>query len=233
MIALFDALSGMLLASLWAALAGAFLWGIASILLSPCHLAGIPLVVGFISRQKEAVGRKVWLLSTLFACGTLVTIALIGLVTGLMGRILGDLGSYAKYIAVALFLYFGLYLLGVIPLPSAGLGALRLKGSGFLTAFLFGLLFGAALGPCAFAFLAPIIGIALQAASRDVALALGLFASFAVGHCLVIVLAGSLSAWVRRYLRWTESSKGLAIFRKVCGVLVIAAGAYLLVWQFV
>jgi cytochrome c-type biogenesis protein len=47
------------------------------------------------------------------------------------------------------------------------------------------------------------------------------------------MLAGSLSAWVRRYLRWTESSKGLEVLRKVCGVLVIAAGIYLIVWQFV
>ena len=233
MTALFDALSRMLLASAWVALAGAFLWGIASILLSPCHLAGIPLVVGFISRQKELINRKAWILSGLFALGTLATIAIIGLVTGMLGRILGDLGSYAKYIAAALFLFFGFYLLGVIPLPSGGLGSLRMQGNGYVTAFLIGLVFGAALGPCAFAFLAPIIGIALQAASRNLALAVALFAAFAVGHCLVIILAGSLSGLVRRYLRWTESSKGLGILRKVCGVLVIAAGVYLVAWQFV
>jgi len=233
MTSLFDTLSRMLLASVWVSLAGAFLWGIASILLSPCHLAGIPLVVGFVSRQKESISRKAWLLSGLFALGTLATIALIGLITGLLGRILGDLGSYAKYIAAAFFLFFGLYLLGVIPLPSGGLGSLRIQGKGFITAFFFGLMFGAALGPCAFAFLAPIIGIALQAASRNLSLAVGLFAAFAFGHCLVIMLAGSLSAWVRRYLRWTESSKGLGVLRKVCGVLVIAAGVYLIVWQFV
>jgi hypothetical protein len=40
------------------------------------------------------------------------------------------------------------------------------------------------LGPCAFAFLAPIIGITLLAASQDLTLALGLFAAFAAGHCL-------------------------------------------------
>lgn len=233
MMALFDALSRMLLASTVAALASAFLWGIASILLSPCHLAGIPLVVGFISRQKESINRKVWILSGLFALGTLVTIGIIGLITGLLGRILGDLGSYAKYIAAALFLFFGLYLLGVIPLPSAALGFLRVRGSGFLSAFFIGLVFGAALGPCAFAFMAPIIGIALQAASRNMTLAVGLFAAFAAGHCLVIILAGSLSAWVSRYLQWSESSKGLAILRKACGVLVIAAGVYLVAWQFV
>jgi len=49
LIGLFDALSRMLLASTWLALVGAFLWGVASVLLSPCHLAGIPLVVGFLS----------------------------------------------------------------------------------------------------------------------------------------------------------------------------------------
>jgi len=233
MTALSDALSRMLLASAWVALAGAFLWGIASILLSPCHLAGIPLVVGFISRQKELINRKAWILSGLFALGTLATIAIIGLVTGMLGRILGDLGSYAKYIAAALFLFFGFYLLGVIPLPSGSLGSLRMQSNGYVTAFLIGLVFGAALGPCAFAFLAPIIGIALQAASRNLALAVALFAAFAVGHCLVIILAGSLSGLVRRYLRWTESSKGLGILRKVCGVLVIAAGVYLVAWQFV
>ncbi len=118
----------------------------------------------------------------------------------MLGRILGDLGSFAKYIATGLFLFFGLHLLGVIPLPSRGLSTLRSRGKGFMTAFSLGLVFGAALGPCAFAFLAPIIGIALQAASRKTALPVGLFAAFAAGHCLVIMLAGSLSAWIRRYL---------------------------------
>ena len=34
-------------------LLGAFIWGILSILLSPCHLASIPLIVGFISQQER------------------------------------------------------------------------------------------------------------------------------------------------------------------------------------
>ena len=33
------------------ALAAAFIWGILSIVLSPCHLASIPLIVGFIGEQ--------------------------------------------------------------------------------------------------------------------------------------------------------------------------------------
>lgn len=31
------------------AIAGSFIWGILSILLSPCHLSSIPLIVGFVN----------------------------------------------------------------------------------------------------------------------------------------------------------------------------------------
>ena len=33
------------------ALLGSFLWGILSIILSPCHLTSIPLIIGFIDKQ--------------------------------------------------------------------------------------------------------------------------------------------------------------------------------------
>jgi cytochrome c-type biogenesis protein len=121
LIALFDALSRMLLASAWAALAGAFLWGTASVLLSPCHLAGIPLVVGFLSEQKELSRGGAVSLSALFALGNLITIALIGLVTGLLGRILGDLGGITRYLTFGLLVLVGLYLLGLLPIALGGL----------------------------------------------------------------------------------------------------------------
>jgi cytochrome c biogenesis protein CcdA len=118
------------------------------------------------------------------------------------------MGSFAKYIAAALFLFFGLYLLGAIPLPSAGLATLRTQGNGFFTAFFFGLIFGAALGPCAFAFLAPIIGIALQATPRNLA--------FAISSLLLVippifVLLRLLDLWVPRekMVRFMGEGSGL------------------------
>lgn len=229
MIALFDALSRMLLTSAWAALAGAFLWGIASVLLSPCHLAGIPLVVGFLSGQKELSRGRAVVLSGLFALGNLISIALIGLLTGLMGRILGDLGGITRYLTFCLLVLVGLYLLGLLPISLGGLSfAQSIRGRGLSAALLLGLVFGAALGPCSFAFLAPVIGIAFQAAPEGAALPAGLFAAYAVGHCLVLVLAGSSMQLVRRSLRWNESSKGAVILKRICGLLVIAIAVYLL-----
>ena len=60
------------------ALAAAFVWGILSILLSPCHLASIPLIVGFIDKQGRMSTRRAFAISALFAVGILITIAAIG-----------------------------------------------------------------------------------------------------------------------------------------------------------
>jgi len=51
---------------------------------------------------------------------------------------------------------------------------------------------------------------------------------FAVGHCGVIVLAGTFTEVVQEYLNWNESSKGAIRLRQACGVLVILGGFYLL-----
>ena len=37
------------------ALLGSFLWGMVSVLLSPCHMASIPLIVGYVAGQEEAL----------------------------------------------------------------------------------------------------------------------------------------------------------------------------------
>ena len=43
-----------------------------------------------------------------------------------------------------------------------------------------------------------------------------------------IVLAGTFTEVVQRYMDWNERSKGAVIVKKVCGVLVLVAGLYLI-----
>ena len=45
------------------ALAAALLWGVFSVLLSPCHLASIPLIVGFIDLQGRVSTRRSFTIS--------------------------------------------------------------------------------------------------------------------------------------------------------------------------
>jgi cytochrome c-type biogenesis protein len=65
-------------------------------------------------------------------------------------------------------------------------------------------------------------------ASTRPVLATSLILFYAIGHCAVIVLAGTFTSMVQRYLNWNERSKGALILKKVCGVLVILGGVYLI-----
>lgn len=230
LVQLFTWLDGILRASPLLALAGAFLWGILSILLSPCHLASIPLIIGFIDEQGRMSTRRAFLLSLLFSSGNLITIALVGVVTGLLGRIAGDVGLWGKYLVAGVLFLVGLHLLGIIPLPFMNQsGQPNFKKKGLAAAFLLGLIFGIALGPCTFAFMAPVLGAAFSLGTADLPLAAALVVAYAVGHVLVIILAGTFTEVVQQYLDWNERSRGAVILKKVCGGLVMVGGMYMLI----
>ena len=210
------------------ALFAAAVWGVLSIVLSPCHLASIPLIVGFVNGQGQVSTRRAFALSSLFALGILATIAVIGVITAAAGRLMGDLGPYANYAVAAIFFVVGLYLLGVIPMPWSGPGQVAFKRRGLLAALVLGLVFGVALGPCTFAYMAPMLAVSFKVAGTRPIFAVSLLALYGVGHCAVIVAAGTFTEVVQRYLNWNERSRGGAILRGLCGVLVLAGGVYLI-----
>ncbi len=210
------------------ALSAAFVWGILSILLSPCHLASIPLIVGFIDGQGRISTKRAFIISSLFAVGILITIGAIGAVTAALGRIMGDVGSYGNYVVALIFFAVGLNLLGVIPMPWSAPGKIGLKRKGMLAAFILGLVFGIALGPCTFAFMAPMLGVTFKLAATNLFYAVLLLVVYGLGHCSVIVLAGTCTELVQRYMNWNEKSRGAIILKKICGVLVLMGGLYLI-----
>ena len=210
------------------AFAASFAWGILSILLSPCHLASIPLIVGFIDGQGRISTKRAFLISSLFAVGILITIGIIGAITAGAGRIMGDVGKYGNYFVAVIFFVVGLHMLEVIPMPWSGPGQVGMKRKGLLAAFILGLIFGIALGPCTFAFMAPMLGVTFKLASTNLSYGILLLVVYGIGHCSVIVFAGTFTEVVQRYMNWNEKSKGSAILKKVCGVLVLLGGLYLI-----
>jgi len=210
------------------ALLASFTWGLLSILLSPCHLASLPLIVGVINGQGRISLRRAFGIASLFAIGILTTIAVIGTMTAAAGRLMGDVGPWANYGVAAIFFLVGLILLDVIPLPWSSSGQVGWKKKGLLAAFILGLVFGIALGPCTFAFMAPMLAVTFKAAARDLWYGIALLTAYGVGHCSVIIVAGTFTGVVQRYLDWNERSRGAVILKKLCGVLVLAAGLYLI-----
>jgi len=97
-----------------------------------------------------------------------------------------------------------------------------------LAAFILGLVFGIALGPCTFAYMAPMLGVAFRVAAGNLPYGILLLAIYGLGHCSVIVVAGTSTELVQRYLKWNERSQGAVILKKICGGLVILGGLYLI-----
>lgn len=222
---LYEAMTG----AVWIALLASFVWGILSILLSPCHLSSIPLVVGFISTQgKISVGRT-FNISLVFSIGILITIALIGVITASLGRLMGDVGVYGNYFVAAIFFLVGLYLLDIIKLDWNSAGLKQTKAKGLLAALILGLLFGIALGPCTFAYMAPVLGVVFQTAQTNYFMAIMFLLAFGIGHCSVIVGAGTLAGKVQKYLNWSEESKSILWIKRICGILVILGGIFLII----
>lgn len=210
------------------ALSASALWGILSIILSPCHLASIPLIVGFISGQGRVTTARAAGIASLFAVGILLTIALIGAITAAAGRMMGDVGRWGNYFVALIFFVVGLHLLGVIPMPWSGPGQVNMKRKGLLAAFLLGLIFGIALGPCTFAYMAPMLGVTFRLAETAPLYGTSLLLAYGAGHCSVIIFAGTFTEFVQRFLNWNEHSRGLAGLKYVCGVLVLLGGVWLI-----
>ena len=218
-----DAMSGSLLIALLAS----FAWGILSILLSPCHLSSIPLIIGFLAARGEKRGSRGLLLSFVFAVGILVTIGVIGATTAALGRIMGDVGPYGNYAVAAIFFVVGLYLMDLVRLPETGMALRPLQlRSPYLSALTLGLVFGIALGPCTFAFMAPVLGVVFQMSDTNATGAGALLLSFGLGHAGVIAATGGVASRVQAYLDWTNRSNAILWIKRAAGFLVVLGGIY-------
>ena len=211
---------------------GCFVWGVISVLLSPCHIAAVPLIVGYVGGQEADVGGKGAAACALaFTAGLFVTIALVGTVTALLGRMLGDVGPWWTIPVGAVLVWAAAGMLGAdaCAVPAGGLlSRLRVGGSG--GAFLLGLAYGVLAGPCTFGFVAPMLAvITLQG---KVATGILFILLFGIGQCIPVAVAGSGAAMARHLLENSRLRRGGLWFRRAAGVLVAGLGIYFLIRPF-
>ncbi len=226
--ALFETLTTAVEGAPLVALAAALAWGVLSIVLSPCHLASIPLIVGFIQGRDESAPGRAAVLATLFATGILVTIAAVGAVTASAGRLMGDVGRFGNVFVALVFILVGMALLDIVPLAWTAPQPPGMKRRGAWAAFMLGLVFGIALGPCTFAFMAPMLAVTFKVAGDTPLYGAALLAAYGIGHCLVIAVAGSSAAWTQKVLDWNSASPAGQWVKRICGVLVVLGGIYML-----
>ena len=211
---------------------GCFLWGMVSVLFSPCHLASIPLIVAYVAGQETAVNpKRASLYAGAFTCGLFMTIALVGIICAWLGRILGDLGIWWQVPVGVVLIWVALGMIGVEACTVSGSMLYRLNLRGVPGAFGLGLAYGILSGSCTFGFIAPIL--AVVTVQKELAAGSLMMILFALGHCLPIVIAGSSAALVRKLTEnhvWQDAGSW---FRKGAGVVVALMGIYFIVRPFI
>jgi cytochrome c-type biogenesis protein len=211
---------------------GCFTWGMISVLFSPCHLASIPLIVAYVGGQEQALNPKqAGVYSSLFTLGLFISIALIGIVCALLGRMLGDVGNYWQIIVGAVLIWVALGMLGVEKCSVSGSLLYRLNLKGLSGALLLGLAYGVLSGSCTFGFIAPIL--AVITIQQKIAVGMLLILLFALGHCLPLVLAGSSTAAVRKLMENSTWQGAGTWFRRAAGVVVVLLGVYFILNPFI
>ncbi len=210
---------------------GCFLWGIISVALSPCHMASIPLIVTYVAGQDKALkARHAAYYAAVFTIGLFITIALVGIVCSLLGRMLGEVGPYWTILVGAILIWVALDMLGIAwcSMSSGLLGRIKIKG--LLGAFLLGLAYGVLSGSCTFGFIAPIL--AIITIQQKIVTGLIFIVLFGIGHCIPIAIAGSSTATVKRLLESSSFYEGGLWFRRCAGVGIGLLGIYFIVRPF-
>ena len=203
---------------------GAMLWGAASVLLSPCGISTIPLVVGYVANTDNPSRGRAFVISCAFCLGILVNLLLVGFITSGIGMLLGGYERFLTIITAAVFIVMGLHLMGVVDVKffALGNGGTGRESQNLKGAVVLGVVSGLAVGPCSIGYVSPVLSLVMSGGS------FWLIVCYALGYCAVLVCAGTFAQAFAGYL---QSRKGEVILRAVnvlCGVGLVAGGAYLL-----
>ena len=228
---LFNYISGLVQTQGWLAFPACFLGGVISSA-SPCVLAMIPLVIGYVGGYAEGSQKKAVQYSLMFTLGLTVTFTILGIIAGAFGRLFGDIGRFWYYVLPPVAILLGLYLLFSDKLNlNIGLSQRFVpKKKALLGAFIIGLFFGIVASPCATPVLAVILTFA--ATKQNIAYSGGLLLAYALGHWVLVLGAGISAGFAQRVL----ASKGIANFssysKKIAGVILVGVGIYLFTFLF-
>ncbi len=192
---------------------------------SPCVLAAIPLIIGYVGGYSEGSKKKAALYSLVFIFGLSITFTLLGAAASAMGSFLSFAGRWL-YIGLALIaIVMGLQLMGIVDIPLPFQKTRQIKSRGLWGAFLLGLLTGTVSSPCATPVLAVIL--AYVSTQGDILYGGSLLFIYAVGHCALIFVAG-LSIGLTESIVSSKGVKNFSLYSKwFSGFLLSIAGLYI------
>ncbi|MBI5656215.1 MAG: sulfite exporter TauE/SafE family protein [Geobacter sp.] len=195
---------------------------------SPCVLATIPLVVGFVGGYSDGDRARAFRYSLAFILGLSLTFTAFGAAAGLLGTMFGTLGGPWYLIAGGIALVMGGQMMGLYEIRLPIRRDFKPKRGGIAGSFLLGLFFGVVSSPCATPVL--VVILTLVAGKGQVLYGIALLFTYAVGHCLLMLFAGTFTGFVEGFVK----ARGVVNFslwsKRVSGGIVALVGGWF-VWQ--
>lgn len=194
--------------------------------LSPCSLAMLPLIIGYVGGYSKETPFRTFLQLCCFILGTAVVFTIIGIVCALTGSVFASaLGAYFTLLVASLLLVMGLKLLEILDFEAPTIIKVMPTNSTnsiFLYPILLGITFALAGTPCSTPILAGIMAFA--AIGKNLSLAILMLFLFALGQGAILILAGIFTSSLknmRSLARFTE------ILLKLSGILLVGVSIFL------
>ncbi|MCM1009579.1 MAG: cytochrome c biogenesis protein CcdA [Fusobacterium sp.] len=194
--------------------------------ISPCSLAMLPIIVGYVGGYGESKPSKTLLQMLMFVLGTAIVFTVIGIICALTGKVFASFsGGYFGLILAGIILVMGLKLLGVLDFELPMLVKEMPKGDGmnqYVYPILLGGMFALAGTPCSTPILAGIMAFA--SLNANVVNAVIMLFLFALGQGLILIIAGVLTSKVKTMKNFYAVSDFLL---KASGFLLVVASLYI------
>jgi cytochrome c-type biogenesis protein len=203
---------------------GVFVGGILSSS-SPCVLATIPLVIGYVGGYSGGDRRKALLYCLTFILGLSITFTILGAIASFIGGLFGVAGRTWYFVVGGIAVAIGLHLIGLyewnLPVPVR----LQPKQRGILGAFILGLIFGIVSSPCA----TPVLVLILTfvASKGEILYGTSLLFVYAIAHCALIFLAGVAAGFAEGFIKSKGISNVATWGKRIGGFVVFLVGVYM------
>jgi cytochrome c-type biogenesis protein len=204
---------------------GVFVSGILSSS-SPCVLATIPLVIGYVGGYSGGDRRKALVYSLTFILGLSVTFTILGAIASFIGGLFGVVGRTWYFAVGGIAIAIGLHLIGLYEWNLPVTIHFQPKQRGIVGAFLLGLIFGIVSSPCA----TPILVLILTfvTSKGEILYGTSLLFVYAIAHCALIFLAGVAAGFAESFIKSKGISNVATWGKKIGGSIVLLVGIYML-----
>ena len=200
--------------------------------IAPCSLISVPLLVGSsVALNKDLTGKKkifyTYAFATLFALGVMISFSILGLIVAKFGGFFSIAPMWAYILAALLSLLIGLYAWGVFGEVNKSAIMSHLIKYRLAGGFIIGVIFGLVSTPCASA---PLVAIITVAANSGYIYAYGLILTFALGHSLLLLIAGVSVGFTEKITSNMALTNISNAINKAFSMLLLGMGLYF-AWQ--